>query len=84
MRDTHSPTPNMHLLQHQRGQIRSPPPKKKKNEYGRAKKKIVGFSTKRLKNPLSERKIKKTKNDLLAIKKILHDMGPLTLVRWPL
>ena len=34
--------------------------------------------------PLVEKKIKKTKNDLLAMKQILYDMGPLTLVRWPL
>ena len=26
----------------------------------------------------------KTKNDLLAMKRILYDLGPLTLVRWPL
>ena len=33
----------------------------------------------------SGKKIKnKTKNDLLAMKQILYDMGPLTLVRWPL
>ena len=49
------------------------------------KKKIVEFSTKRLPPPpLSGRKIRKTKNDLLAMKQILYDMGPLTLVRWPL
>ena len=27
---------------------------------------------------------KKTENDLHAMKQILYDMGPLTLVRWPL
>ena len=27
---------------------------------------------------------KKPKNDLLAIKQILYDMGPLLLVSWPL
>ena len=26
----------------------------------------------------------KTKNDIRAMKQILYDMGPLTLVRWPL
>ena len=49
------------------------------------KKKIGEFSPKRLPPPpLSGKKIKKTKNDLLAMKQILYDMGPLTLVRWPL
>ena len=33
---------------------------------------------------LSGKEIKKTKNDLLAMKQILYDMGPLILVRWPL
>ena len=50
------------------------------------KKKIVEFSTKRL-TPLPPpwwKRNKKTKNDLLAMKQILYDMGPLTLVRWPL
>ena len=31
-----------------------------------------------------EKKIKKMKIDLLAMKQILYDMGPLTLVRRPL
>ena len=51
---------------------------------GRVKKKIkiVEFPTKCLTPPpLSG---KKTKNYLLAMKQILYDMGPLTLVRWPL
>ena len=51
------------------------------------KKEIVEFSTKRLTPPLplSGKKIKKkTENDLLAMNQILYDMGPLTLVRWPL
>ena len=30
------------------------------------------------------RSCQKTKNDLLAVKQILYDMGPLTLVRWSL
>ena len=29
-------------------------------------------------------KKEKKKNDLRTIKQILYDMGPLTLVRWPL
>ena len=45
---------------------------------GSKKKKLVEFSTKRLE------KNKKTKNDLLAIKQILYDMGLLTPVKWPL
>ena len=49
---------------------------------GRVKKKLVGFSTKRL--TLSGKKNKKTKNYLLAMKQILYDIGPMTLVRWPL
>ena len=52
---------------------------------GRVKKKIVEFSTKGLTPfPLNEKKIKKiNKNDLRSMKRILYDMGPLTLVRWP-
>ena len=44
------------------------------------------FSIKRLTlPPVNGKKIKnKTKNDLLAMKQILYDMGPLTRVRWPL
>ena len=43
------------------------------------KRKLVEFSTKRL-PPLSGKKIrKKMKNDLRAMKRILYDMGPLTL-----
>ena len=34
--------------------------------------------------PLSGKKMKKTKNDLIAMKQILYDIGPLTLGRWPL
>ena len=34
--------------------------------------------------PLRGKKMKKTKNYLLGMKQILYDMGPLTLVRWPL
>ena len=50
------------------------------------KKNLVEFSPKRLTPPppLRGKKIKKNKNDLLARKQILYDMGPLTLVRWPL
>ena len=51
-------------------------------DKGRVQKnKLVEFSTKR--PPLVE-KNKKTKNDLLAMKQILYDMGPPTLVRWSL
>ena len=32
--------------------------------------------------PSEKKTTKKTKNDLLAMKQILYDMGPLTLVRW--
>ena len=32
----------------------------------------------------SEKKMKKMKNDLRAMKQILYDMGLLTYVRWPL
>ena len=45
------------------------------------KEKLVEFSTERVTPPQSG---KKQKNDLLAMKRILYDMGPLTLVRWPL
>ena len=48
------------------------------------KKKIGGIFHLASDPPLSGKKIKKTKNDLLAMKQILYDMGPLTLVRWPL
>ena len=50
---------------------------------GFKKRKLVKFSTKHLPPPPSGKKLK-TKNDLLAMKQILYDMGPLTLVRWPL
>ena len=50
---------------------------------GRVPKKIVEFSTKRLTPPpFSGKKNKKAKNDLRVMKRILYDMGPLTLVRW--
>ena len=54
---------------------------------GKGSKKVVKFSTERLISPppLVGKKIKKnTENDLLAMKQILYDMDPLTLVRWPL
>ena len=43
-------------------------------------KKLVEFFNKRLTPPSPWWK----KNDLHAMKRILYDMGPLTLVRWPL
>ena len=58
---------------------------KKESTKGRVQKKkknLVEFSTKRLTPPpLVETKLK---NYLVAMKQILYDMGPLTLVRWPL
>ena len=42
--------------------------------------KLVEFSTKRLTPPPLWKKKEKTKNDLLAMKQILYDMGPMTLV----
>ena len=45
------------------------------------KKKMVEFNTKR---PPWWKRNRKTKNDLCVMKQILYDMGPLTLVRWPL
>ena len=46
-----------------------------------SRKKLVEFSTKRLTHPPT---LVGEKNDLLVMKQILYDMGPLTLVRWPL
>ena len=52
-------------------------------KLGKVSKKMVEFSTKRLTPPpVSGKKLKTKKNDLLAMKQILYDMGPLTLVRW--
>ena len=45
------------------------------------KKKMVEFSTKCL-TPLPP--VSEKKNDLHTMKRILYDMGPLTLVRWPI
>ena len=44
---------------------------------------LFEFSTKRLPPPLVEKNWK-NENDLHAMKQILYDMGPPTLVRWPL
>ena len=45
-----------------------------------SKDRYVGWSVGRFRHKFQ----KSSKNDLCAIKQILFDMGPLTLVRWPL